>query len=229
MEFKRDEALEDELLDEMMQSFHEPDRHQPSVSGMIKCITRTYYENEIKTNDEPSYSRREAQLFYVGLGLEKVILQGRQKAVKGEVDSIQFHVDHFGTDNHLLEIKSTRIKMMHGDEVPNIPINYKRQILSYMKALGLNHTAKVHIVYLHITGDYAPPFPDIRAYQIQTTDEEIEDNWTWLSQRAVVYMKAQRDGQPPEPFQWNESWECKDCPWKIACDARAKVNEMRTM
>lgn len=216
MQFKRDESLEDELLDEMVVSFYEPDRKQPSVSGMIRCITRTYYENEVSLDNKPSLSRREKQLFYTGLALEKVALIGRQHILKGEFEGIQWHIDHLGTENDFIEFKSTRIKMVHDDN-PTVSNHWQKQVLAYFKALGITQG---HFVMLHVTGDYKPPFPDIRAYKVITTQEEIDANWTWIQQRAISYLKAVKEREPPTPFEWNEDWECRECPWKALCNAR---------
>src|SRR5690349_5490454 len=137
MEFERDPSLEDELLAEMVQSMYEPDRHQPSVSGMIKCITRTYWENNVAmANNKPPLSRRETQLFATGLALEKVMLGARQRALFGETDGIQWHVDHIGTDGRFIEFKSTRIKLTDSDE-PKVSSNWQKQVLAYFKALDI--------------------------------------------------------------------------------------------
>ena len=218
MKFIRDENLEDELLNDMAVAMVEPDRHQPSVSGMIRCITRTYWENEIVMDDKPKLSRREIQLFASGLGLERVLLSGRQNTVKGEFEGVQYHVDHLGTDG-FIEFKSTRIKM--SDDEPKVSDTWQKQVLSYFKALGITQG---HFVMFHVQGDYNPPFPDLRAYVIEATQEEIDDNWTWIQQRAISYLTAVKNQEPPTPFTFNEQWECKECPWYGLCLAR-KTND----
>lgn len=220
MEFERDTDLEDELLKEMVEEFHDDTRAQPSVSGMIKCLTRTYYESEVKKISEPTYSRRETQLFSVGLALEKVILGARQIVQGGEHKGIQWHVDHIGTDQKLIEFKSTRIKAVDNDE-PKISPHWQKQYLAYLKTLGVTEG---HFVMLHVMGDYAPPFPDLRAYRVITTQEEIDANWTWIEQRAITYLKFVKDQIPPTPFEYNEPWECKDCPWLALCNTKKLVD-----
>ena len=230
MIFTRDEYLEDELLSEMAVAMYEPDRVQPSVSGMIRCITRTYYENEVTLDDKPSLSRRELQLFATGLGLEKVLLSGRQITLKGEYEGIQYHIDHLGKENDFIEFKSTRIKMVDDDN-PQISNNWIKQVLAYFKVLGITQG---HFVVMHVQGDYRPPFPDLRAYKIEASDDEIEDNWTWIKQRSISYLQAVKDGEPPTPFEWNdgqspESWECKMCPWIGLCNIRSGYLSTKTV
>lgn len=223
MLFKRDTNLEDELLDEMAAEFYDPDRSQPSVTGMIRCITRTYYENEIKMDDAPSLSRREKQLFYTGLALEKVALSGRQRILQGEYEGIRWHIDHLGTEQDFIEFKSTRIWMVDDDN-PKLSNNWQKQVLAYFKVLGITQG---HFVMLHIQGNpkVGGPFPDIRAYNVITDQQEIDGNWTWIQQRAISYLDAVRNGKPPRPFEWNEDYECKECPWFGLCNARKMMDE----
>lgn len=222
MDFKRDTELEDTLLEEMGAAFYEPDRHQPSVTGMIRCLTRTYYESEMSLDTgKPKYSRRELQLFAMGLGLEKVLLAGRQRVIGGEFEGIQFHVDHIGIDGNFIELKSTRINAVHDDN-PRVSDHWKKQVLSYFKALGITSG---HFVMFHVMGDRKPPFPDIRAYEVITTQEEIDANWVWMQQRAITYLKYVKEGEPPPPFQFNEEWECQECPWLGLCHARRIISE----
>lgn len=222
MEFERDTELEEELLNEMAAAMYDPDRSQPSVSGMIRCITRTWYENYIKLDDgKPRLSRRETQLFAMGLALEKVLLIGRQNALYGETDGISWHIDSLN-DSLLTELKSTRIKAVEGNE-PNIADKWKKQWLSYAKALGITEG---HFVIFHTAGDYAPPFPDIRTYKVITTQEEIDANWQWMQTRKDRYNRAVEEGKEPEPFQWNEEWECKDCPWFGLCNSKRILGEL---
>lgn len=221
MEFQRDESREDFFINDMAVKMHDPTRHQPSVSGMIKCITRTYYENEIKLDNKPSLSRREIQLFSVGLYLEQLMFLGYQNAVGDEYDGISFHVDHFDADNSILyEMKSTRIKAVH-DNDPKITLSWQKQWLAYAKALGITEG---YFVLLHINGDYAPNFPDLRVYKVIASQEEIDNNWTWIKQRAITYLKFVKDNEIPTPFEYNESWECKECPWIGICKVKALVN-----
>src|SRR3990167_11501836 len=106
----RNEPFEDELLAEMYQAMFDPDRSQPSVTGMIYCLTKTYWNNTLTATGLPPASRRTLLLMTTGLGLEKVMLFGRQNASSGITDGISWHFDHIGTDGSgFIEFKSTRI------------------------------------------------------------------------------------------------------------------------
>lgn len=223
----RNEHEETALLESMHREMYDPDRHQPSVSGMVYCLTKTYYENEMVVPNAdgsiPSHrSRQQLLLFASGLGLEKVLLAGQQKSEAGETEGIQWHVDHIGTDGLFYEIKSTRSSTPRDGESLEGALSegWKRQILAYFYATGIKSG---RLAVLHLMGNYAPPFPDIRVYDLVATDEEIRDNWTWIQQRWVTYAKFLKDGNAPTPFQYNMEWECKYCNWKLMCDTRQRM------
>lgn len=227
MEVTRNQEAEFQLLTEMHQAMYEPDRHQPSVSGMIYCLTKTYYENEMvvpETDGSIPAHRNERQLllFATGLGLEKVLLAGQQVSAKGEYQGISWHADHIGSDSSFYEIKSTRKRTPREDETAELDIlseGWKKQILAYFKVSGL---ASGKLAVLHLMGDYKPPFPQMRVYEMQASQTEIDDNWAWILSRAALYKGFVETSQPPEPFKYNESWECGNCNWKILCEARSK-------
>lgn len=229
MKVTRNEQEEINLLEEMHQAMYEPDRNQPSVSGMIYCLTKTYYENEMTVpNVDGSIpvhrNRQQLLLFASGSGLEKVLLSGRQRSEKGETEGIQWHVDHIGDDRLFYEIKSTRKGVPKTENYEEeLSLGWRRQVLAYFKATGIT-SGKIAV--LHLMGDYKPPFPDIRIYDLVASEDEIESNWTWIKQRAVTYLKFVKQSQPPEPFQYNMDFECGYCNWKILCETRDRQMKM---
>lgn len=226
MDIKRNQSAELELLTDMYQAMYEPDRSQPSVSGMIYCLTKTFYENEMVTPNVdgslPSHrNERQLLLFASGLGLEKVLLAGKQVSASGVYEGISWHADHIGNDNSFYEIKSTRKRTPREDETAELDIlseGWRKQILAYFKVSGL---ISGRLAVLHLMGDYKPPFPQLRVYEMQASQDEIDDNWAWILSRARLYEQFVESGQPPEPFKYNEPWECENCNWKALCEARS--------
>ena len=45
MKWTRDEGLEEEVLNTIWDGYRDDSRVQPSLTGMIKCLTRTYIES----------------------------------------------------------------------------------------------------------------------------------------------------------------------------------------
>lgn len=223
----RNQPAEIELLTDMYQAMYEPDRHQPSVSGMIYCLTKTFYENEMVIPNAdgslPNHrNERQLLLFASGLGLEKVLLAGKQVSASGIYEGISWHADHIGDDSSFYEIKSTRKRTPREDETAELDIlsdGWKKQILAYFKVSGLTSG---RLAVLHLMGDYKPPFPQLRVYEMQASQDEIDDNWDWILSRALTYKQFVELGQAPEPFRHNEPWECENCNWKMLCEARSK-------
>ena len=101
-----------------------------------------------------------------------------------------------------IEVKSTRMssKRFDLDKVTQ----YKRQILGYCKALN---KLEYDLVVLFVCGNYAPPFPDVNCWHIETTQEEVDANWNEVLQRAVKIKIALMDRVPPEPDSMDWEWE----------------------
>jgi hypothetical protein len=220
MQVTRNEDAELTLLRDMYSELHDPDRHQPSVSGMIYCLTKNYYENVMTPPNvdgtQPNHINRQTLLYFVtGLGLEKVLLISKQIAEKGDFEGISWHLDHLGDDG-FMEIKSTRGGLpKEGQSLEDyIHEGWRKQMLAYWKANGITsgQLAVLHLIQA-----------DLRVYDISATQKEIDDNWTWIQQRAITYLKFVREGKPPTPFEYNMNWECRTCTWKVLCDARKAI------
>ncbi|KKK61276.1 hypothetical protein LCGC14_3015920, partial [marine sediment metagenome] len=79
---------------------------------------------------------------------------------------------------------------------------------------------KGQFIVLALAGNYNPPFPDIRAYDVQATRDEVLDNWIWILERKRVYEEFKELDEPPTPFKYyNGDYECRDCAWRAGCDA----------
>ena len=223
MEFSRNEDTEHKLLKEMQIAMYDGDRKQPSVSGMIYCLTKTYYEANLIIPDSegrkiPNNTKSQLLLFVTGLGLEKVLLSGRQVSESGEYDGIQWHVDHFGgTDGDFIEVKSTRARSNKNPEKPYTSEGWIKQILSYAKVTGIR---KGTLTILHLFGSGSPPFPDLLCWDFELTDAEVDENWNWIKARRDTYLDFVSRGEPPTPFMFNKDWECENCNWKGYCEAQ---------
>lgn len=214
MKFTRNPAAEDAYLASMWNEMYEPDRQQPSVTGMVYCLTKTYYENQYEDVKAATPSRETLMLFATGLALEKVMLGRGQRDEKGVYEGIGWHTD--SSEDGLVEVKSTRISLKNAPE--RYSNSWRRQWMAYAKVKGVT---KGTFVVLHIVGDYSPPFPDLAIWDVEATQAEIDENWAWLQDRADIYTAHKVAGEPPAPFTYNEPWECATCSWKMVCDLRA--------
>ena len=207
MLYQRNEHLEDQLLDELMAEIEDPSRkdQHPSVTDLIYCLTKSYLDMK---QDKIVHTRQTKLFFTIGLGLEKAMLVARRDTpTNGQHDGIWYHLDSLDHDN-LIEFKSTRVKA--GTEPEKLPEGWMKQIKSYLKTQG---QTKCSLVVLHIIQ------PEIICWDIEFSQEEIDEQWAWLQNRKAEWEVYVGNGEVPRPFTFNEPWECLRCSYKFFCDA----------
>ena len=237
MKSTRNPTAEDYLIRSWYDNVTDDRENQwPGVTTLIYCLTKAYYQRKFLPQRP---NRRTSMMFATGLWLEEVILGPTQNATAGEVNGIFFHTDHMDYEDgpHLTEVKSTRKSMKKGKKPNRVEVTFndlnpawKRQFLAYCKAEG---TLKGRAVILHLMGDYSPPFPDLRVWDIETTQEEVDANWAWMLGRKYILDNAIKDSIPPEPYQFrvvdwdpdanpSDDYECNECPFASLCENRSR-------
>lgn len=58
---------------------------------------------------------------------------------------------------------------------------YKWQVLAYCYMLGWTR-ARLYVLY--VNGDYAPPMPSVKGWQIEFTNGEVRENWNMIKRNA---------------------------------------------
>ena len=203
MRFQRNEGLEESLLDEMLER-NRDERVQPSVTTLIYCLTKGYYDNTMKIQP----SRKTKLYFVIGLGLESVLVKPKGIQAEGERDGIHYHIDSLDYES-LFELKSTR---QGPKSTPNeFSPAWHKQIKGYLYASDSG--TKATLAVLHIIQ------PGIAVWELEYEQGEIDYNWAWLLERKVVWDQAIETNTPPTPFQYNEDWECRECVYKTLCEA----------
>ena len=186
------------------------DKPFPHVAELIYCLTKSYFDrtNPIAPQDN------ELMLFALGFGLEKVMLPDNYKSVSKQVDGIYYTPD-LALEESVTEIKTTRMKYNPG--AIKIPETWLQQTKSYCHCEGIN---SINLAILHITGDYRPPFPKLAGYTLHFTDEELENNWTYIKFRKSVLVDAISKSIMPASFKFCQiDWECGYCRYKLRCDS----------
>ncbi len=233
MEFERNERAEDALVKKWYNEMSDGrDNQALGVTDYVYCLTKAYYK---KTFLPQPPGRKLTLIFAMGLWLEKVILGKDQNATAGELDGIGYHTDDLSWnvdgEPKLGEVKSSNLSAKK--DFSELNPAWHKQFLSYLK------TTKATVgsfIVLHKRGDYrAGPFtdPDIRIWDVTATQEEIDDNWTWMLGRKYILDEALKDHIPPDPFTWRafdwmdyvegkEDYECKECPFLSLCENREK-------
>lgn len=183
----------------------------PSVTDLIGCLTKSYYDTEPTNHLEPNDKTK--LFFTIGLGLERNLLVLRKETpIYGETDGIHWHVDSL--DGGLIELKSTRANPNKGEG--GISDRWQRQIKSYLKA---NNLREVDIAVIYLIQ------PEFIVWHITFDQWELDTHWEWMKQRRDVWNEAKATRTPPQAFRWNEEWECKECPYKILCELNSSMGK----
>jgi len=222
MEWTEDQGLAKRVLADIAGDLAEGQEryreNMPHMSELIYCLTAKYYDRFRPLQP----TQRESLLFLTGLRLEDAMLRPHKKAAKGEYEGIFWSADLLDHVEGLGELKTTRISEKNLPD--KMPSTWLRQMLGYMKANGVN---EISLVALHLMGNYAPPFPTLKCWHGQATQDEIDENWAWLQARKVIYLDHAERGVVPEQFVYNEDWECDNCRYLIVCQANQSVKELR--
>lgn len=209
MHVQQNDALANELLDEMMEDDREDrTRMHPSVTDLIGCLTKSYYD---MSADRPTYTDQTKVFFLIGLGLERALLVKRKgKPTYGETDGIHWHVDSL--DNGLLELKSTRANPAKGEE--GFSERWLKQIKSYLNGIGETVT-DLAVVYL-IQAQF-------KVYRLTFETHELKLHHMWMMGRKKIWDEAVKEGVSPKAFSTNEDWECKNCAYKLICETKSRM------
>ena len=84
--------------------------------------------------------------------------------------------------------------------------------------MKVKEVTEAQFIALHLMGRYQPPFPELMVWRVEADQEEIDDNWRWVLLRASVYKQFEEAHELPDPFKFNEEWECKECPYRVVCE-----------
>ena len=163
--------------------------------------------------------------FTAGLGLEKVLLTSENETLAGQYDGISYHIDGYEAENDLdikqdatitsiVELKTTRMRPLATPEAA--PKGWFKQIKGYCKTQGV---LKARLIIFYIIT------PELQAWDLEFTQDEIDENWQWLLQRKQVWESS--DSIAPRQFTYNMEWECKECQYRLICDAKDSVERSR--
>ena len=213
MKWQRNEPLEEELLDTMLERVNAGYvKQSPSITDLIYCLTKTYYDATCRIPP----TRKTKLYFTIGLGLEAALVKDKSIATTGEHDGIYYHIDSMDYD-HLLELKSTRIS---SKKQPNeFSQSWLKQIKGYLKT---QNRTRASLAVLHIGSP-----PEIILWDLEFEQGEIDINWQWLLSRKAVWDQAVLENEPPESYRYNEDWECRDCVYATLCEARKAMHLQR--
>lgn len=192
------------------------------LSTLVYCLTRSFFDQvaPIEPTDQ------EVMLFSLGFGLQDVLTPKGAVTPTYEMDGITFSPDFvlefersggYTVDSErFVELKTTR--MSSGKE--DFPETWLEYIMGGCFMQGIK---EYQLSVLHMLGNYKPPFPEIKSYKLIFDEEELVANWEYLVNRMDIYAEAIESNKPPAPFTYCKEWECKNCRYKMQCQALVMV------
>jgi hypothetical protein len=211
--FTRNPQVEQELLRRLRMKYLRPRTDGIHVSELIRCLTDSYWEKQ----DEHKLPPTDKTLLYfsIGFALEEVLLKNgdNEDQVSEKMDDIWLSKDYVDLNGIGLDLKSTRTYLLDSG-IPKYgwSDHWMKQFMSYARLMGktLYSVAILQLIK-----------PDFIAGTFEFTEEEIEDNWTWIKRRKFILEHHLERKTPPTPFSYNEKWECKNCRYYATCLAES--------
>jgi len=201
-----------DLQREMIKKLWQPyqiEKNLPHATELIYCLTKSYWDR----TDSLDPTDDEIMQWLCGVGLEEVMTQSDTPESRPPVEGIYYTPD-FQVFGYTSEIKTTRMSVKRG-ESRDFPPGWMKQIKAYCYGEKLTEYL---LIVAFLMGNYRPPFPRLRVYHLEFTEQEIADNWEWMQMRKDIYMIAIENDIVPTPKMFNEEWECQYCRYKLRCD-----------
>lgn len=213
MEIYNNPTMQHEIISRVKQKHNLQTRTRPGlhISDLIYCLTKKYWsvkQPNVEIIDD------DALMFAVGLGLERVLLEDsdiRNRPGMVSVDGIYFSADYLiKLNNTLGELKTTRASYnKDGEPSKGYPATWIRQIAGYCYAYGV---VKFNLAVYQVIQ------AKLYTKQINFTQQELDEYWSrYVIPRRDIINNALSVNLPPEPYKYNESWECARCPYQMMC------------
>ena len=187
------------------------------LSTLIYCLTRQQFDQQkpVEPTDE------EVMLFALGFGLQDILTPIDASTPQYEKDGVVYSPDFVlnlstnltvGTNN-LCELKTTRMSAKRADEH-----DFPETWVEYMKGgCFIRECNTYDLTVLYMMGSYSPPFPVIKSFTFDFSEDELLDNWNYLMDRKLVYEEALASGVLVPPYSRCKDWECKYCRYSLIC------------
>ena len=182
------------------------------VSDLTSCITRSYWnkKSESQAADDATLMR-----WFIGVAVEEKLSLGKTQIPK-LVDNIWASPD-LELPTMFVEIKTTRVSIVEDGLKYGWPLEWIRRMMTYC---WIHEKLEWYLVVVGLIQ------AKMLVKKFSWTREELYDFWTqFILVRRNVLQQAVTESIPPEPFAWNESWECEGCQYKLICTGVKQYGE----
>ena len=177
------------------------------LSDLDLCLGKAYYrKTDEKEGRRVLPSNELLLLFMLGWAMQHEVLGVPEEEM--ELDGIKMSVDA-PFNGEFIEFKTTRLSAgkFSFDEHPNWIMRTK----GYCHARGIT---KGFIVIIFLNGDYKPPRPMMKAFELEFTPEELQSNWLNVRSRKEILEEAIEHKSYPST-DYHAGWECKRCEHNV--------------
>lgn len=185
-------------------------------SDLTSCITKSFWKHQLgpQALDEMS-----ALYFITGIGLEKALTNRESEDTTHRVhEGVRVSLDFMDKDTGLpIELKTTRMGFdARGKPTKGWPKGWERQVMGYAHVYERTEFSLVTLTVGRV-GLYGNKF----IFE----DDELERYWyDFIQPRLRALLAAIDSSSPPEPYAYNDTWECDKCPMAVLCEG-SKIPE----
>ena len=185
------------------------------LSSLVYCLTKGYFD--LTSPIEPTDT--ELLLFATGYGLQEVmfpsetVLYTHEGIIYRPDGTLQVSRQDMQT---LIEIKSTRAGVKKYQE-GNLPETWLKYMMGGCKIRGLT-SYDLGVIYLS-----ERPVARIISETVYFEQEEIDNNWKWLTDRRDIYQRAIDAETAPTPYTTANEWMCNSCRYSTVCSALVMI------
>lgn len=196
------------------------------MTDLIYCLTKSYFD---KTDPLPP-TPQEVLLFSVGVGLQRILIPPDRDAETVVVGGVVCSPDFISVAGVMAELKTTRMSSVEKNKESGVrqakefPATWVEQMMGYCYASVVAESGlyEYDMAVLHLMGNYAPPFPELKGWRCSFSTAEVESYWKYLMGRKEVLVQAVELKVRPRSFQWCKEWECENCRYKMRCEVLSR-------
>ena len=199
------------------------------LSDLDLCITQKFWEKVISgSGEKQKIDPRNLLYMLTGVGFEMYLTGtvshttvGMGKLFDMNGITISMTPDYKTTVDDLAEIKTTRMYPEKGTGIPakhGFSTSWLRRMQGYAIGYGLDHY-RLAILYIGAASLVGFTF----EYDIPGEQEKFLNEFMYPRAKALREALDQFNEsgirKPPEPFAYNDAWQCLRCPFNFICEA----------
>jgi len=204
-------VLRDDLAGALLQKFRaEAPRPGVHISDLANpCLRHTYY-----TKKGLAPATDEDLLLWLAGKAHHSLLEGRLREITLEKDGIIGTIDCIDEERIVTEFKTTRAAS--SKDVLHEYVFWREQLMGYCHLYG---DTRARLFVLHLLGDWGKSkfLPELRAYELEFTEKELNENWQELLRRKDILVRSLDSSDPPLGPRQGMEWACERCSAREVC------------